>query len=112
MCTIDLSKIKDGIAREIYAVCLSDKIIQKHIIDYTWISGGSTNVYPIMIYPYDVEIQVDVCNGFYFNGAIRRVLSAYPHLFKNGYFCKGDGSCPSYIRFVYADALLAHIKNK
>ena len=26
--------------------------------------------------------------------------------------CKSDGSCPSYIRFVYADALLERIKNR
>ena len=112
MYKIDLSKIKDEIARDIYDACQSNNVIQKHTIDYTWTSGSSTEVYPIMVYPYDVEIQVDTNNSSYFNKAIKRVLGVYPHLFKDGYFCKSDGSCPSYIRFKYSDTLLERIKSQ
>lgn len=112
MYKIDLSRIKDEIVRDIYEACLSNNVIQKHTIDYTWISGSSTDVYPIMVWPYDVEVQVDTNNSVYFNKAIKRVLAVYPHLFKDGYFCKSDGSCPSYIRFQYADALLERIKQR
>lgn len=112
MYKIDLSKIKDEIARDIYDACQSNNVIQKHTIDYTWTSGSSTEVYPIMVYPCDVEIQVDTNNSSYFNKAIKRVLRVYPHLFKDGYFCKSDGSCPSYIHFSYSDTLLERIKNR
>lgn len=112
MYKIDLSRIKDEIVRDIYDACQSNNVIQKHTIDYTWTSGSSTEVYPIMVYPYDVEIQVDTNNSSYFNKAIKRILAVYPHLFKDGYFCKSDGSCPSYIRFLYSDILLERIKNK
>lgn len=111
MAMIDLSKIKDEIARDVYSACLSEKTIRKHVIDYTWLSGCSTNVSPIMMYSKDVEVHVDTHNSFYFRNAIKRVLSAYPHIFKNGYFCKSDGSCPSYIRFIYSDTHLARINN-
>jgi len=36
----------------------------------------------------------------YFNGAIKRVTEKHKDMFSAGYFCKGDGSRPSVLRFV------------
>lgn len=102
----NLDDIKDDIVKGIYSAILESDAIRKHIIEHPWISGSSTNVYPINLGVNDVEVQMDSGNRNYYNKAIQRLVVRNPHLFKDGYFCKSDGSCPSFIRLKYSDALL------
>ena len=80
----------------------SDKVIAKHIFTHHWTSGSSTEVYPITMWINDVVVQMDTHRPL-FNMAIKRVLESYPYLFKNGYFCENDDSCPAEIKFLYTD---------
>lgn len=108
----NLDNIKDEIVRSICSAILENDTIHKHIIDHYWVSGSSTIVYPINLGVNDVEVQMDSGNRNYYNKAIQRLVVNNPHLFKDGYFCKSDGSCPSFIRLKYSDTLLERIKNK
>ena len=77
----------------------NEPTISKHIDRNHWISGSSTVVYPIMISESHVDVQMDTDRN-YFNGAIKRVTENHKDMFSAGYFCKGDGSRPSVLRFV------------
>lgn len=105
----NLENIKDDIQKSIYSTILEEETIHKHIIEYNWLSGSSIIVSPIMIGMTDVKIQVDSGNRNYYNKAIQRLVVHNSHIFKNGYFCKSDGSCPSFIRLEYSDTFLQHI---
>ena len=95
---------------EIMAAVKSDKTIASHIINYTWTSGSSTTVYPIMLWPDDVCLQMDTTRNL-FQKAIGRVMEKYSHLFRYGYFSKNDGSCPAEITFSYTDETATRLKN-
>lgn len=84
---------------EIVNAIKSEHIITRHIYKHHWISGSSTIVYPITILEDRVNIQLDTDHNV-FEDAISRVLSKHHDLFTEGYFCKGDGSCPSVLRFI------------
>lgn len=83
-------KAKDEIVNAIKG----DKTLAKHIYKHTWISGSSTTIYPITLWLTDVCIQLDTDKNL-FKKCIERILAKYPNLFKDGYFCKNDGSCPA-----------------
>lgn len=105
----NLENIKDDIVRSIYSAILEEDAIHKHIIDYTFVTNSSRIVHPINIGMTDVEVQMDSGNRNYYNKAIQRLVVHNSHIFKNGYFCKSDGSCPSFIRLEYSDTFLQHI---
>ena len=105
MKNFDLNVIKNPEVRQIVSAILEEKVIKKHVIDYSWTSGSVTNVEPIMVMSRCTEVQMDTQNKAYFVDAINRVLRKYPDIFKNGYFCKTDGSCPAYIRFEHTNVL-------
>ncbi len=106
----NINTIKSPIAREIINAVLSEKTIKNHVIEHSWTSGCSTEVTPIMLWPDDVEVYVDAQNANYFKNAINRVMAKHPFLFRDGYFSKSDGSCPSCIRFSYANELMERKK--
>lgn len=114
MYNTDLSELlkRDAIAHDVFKAILSNKVIQRHIIDYEWLSGSSTSVYPITIHLRDVECQVDVNDKKRLEKSIWKIVKNNPDLFNDGYFCKSDGSCPSCIRLIYSNILLERIKNK
>ena len=85
-------KIQD----QIVAAIKNEQVIAKHIDPQHWISGSSTLVYPITLWPEKVCIQMDTDHN-YFEKAIKRVLDKNKDLFKNGWFWKSDGSCPNTI---------------
>lgn len=99
MKTFDLERIKDPMAREIVKALMSERVIVNHIINYSWMSGCCTEVQPIMITRQNVEIFLDSDVEKHFAKAIGRMLGKYPNIFKDGYFVRSDGSCPSSIRF-------------
>lgn len=108
----NLNNITDNIAKDIYTAILANKTIQKHTLPYSWISGSSMEVFPINLCLNSVEVQMDSGNRNYYIKAIQKVVENNPQLFKKGYFCKSDGSCPSYIRFAYSDDLMKRIEKK
>lgn len=72
-------------------------IVQKNLCDYVWISGESTEVFPIMVWQNFIELQWKSdrpCPRF-----ISAMREKYPDIIKSGYFSKSDGSCPSTIYF-------------
>ena len=83
---------------------LNSKFYSEYAYKHTWISGESTEVHPITIYPentlkeIEINIQLDgrKTKGRY--AAFRRVLNTlrkrYPKMV--AWFNKMDGSCPDY----------------
>lgn len=85
----------------------NNSFVKKHLIDYTWISGENTIVYPIKEWIDRLEIQWNTdrpCKKW-----IDKIVNQNKDLLEYGYFSKSDGSCPSYICFVYKDKY-KHIK--
>lgn len=114
MYEVNVDLIKDEIARSIFSAILGDRVIKKHVIGYSFFSGSSTEVTPISLGISDVEVYVDCKgSGYPLSKAIIRVVDGNPDLFRTGYFCNiEDGSCPSFIRFCYTDALIERIERK
>ena len=96
---------------QIVSAIKEEPVIARHICKRHWISGSSTVVYPITLWTANVDVQLDT-NRNYFDKAVARVLAKHPDLFKDGYFCKNDGSCPSEIEFVYTDDTAERLKNE
>lgn len=75
--------------------------IGRHIYTSTWLSGSSTDVYPISIYHnnntnmYDIEIQLKA-NRNYFTRTIEYFKKKYADITYMAYH-KYDGSCPNII---------------
>ena len=83
-----------------------EKLVQKNIYEHTWLSGSSTDVHPITIWRNTIEIQWK-SNRDVFDRFIEKTVKKYSDLFKSGYFWKTDGSCPSYIAFIFTDEYVA-----
>lgn len=96
-------------AKRIVAAIKEEPVIARHILYHHWISGSSTVVYPITLWPEHVDIQLDVYHN-YFDKAIARVLAKHGDLFRDGYFCKWDKSCPDEIRFNYTKETAEKLK--
>lgn len=82
-----------------------DKLIQKYLYEYTWLSGSSTYVYPIMVYRTkddrikEITLQIKTDKNV-FKKLIERYKSKYNDILY-GYFSKSDGSCPSSLVFTF-----------
>jgi hypothetical protein len=100
-------KIQD----QIVAAIKEEPVIARHILDHHWTSGSSTVVYPITLWERSVCIQLDTHRD-YFEKAVARVLKKHTDLFKDGYFCKNDDSCPAEIRFYYTDNTIDKLKQQ
>ena len=100
-------KAKDEIVNAIKG----DKTLAKHIYKHTWISGSSTTIYPITLWLTDVCIQLDTHKNL-FKKCIERILAKYPNLFKNGYFCKNDDSCPAEVKLIYTDKTMRRLQEE
>ena len=83
---------------------LKDNIVKKNLCNGTWLSGSSTTIYPITIWKKEVVIQWKSDRRI-FDKFIKRTVEKYSDLFKDGYFWKSDGSCPSTITFVLKESL-------
>lgn len=81
--------------------------IPKHILDYTWISGSSTKVYPISIYTGNksnnakITIQVDSKNIF---SKTLKKISQFSQV-DYAYYDKGDDTKPPSIHIRLKDIL-------
>lgn len=76
----------------------NEKLIQKYLYDYVWISGSTTRVYPIMEWHNTIEIQVKTFKNV-FNKFIKRFVETHKDEISDGWFSKKDGSCPASIVF-------------
>jgi len=74
-----------------------EPIVKKNLYKYTWTSGSSTTVKPIMIWQDTVELQWD--SNRKPEKWIEKMVAKGEGLVKYGYFSKSDGSCPSSIAF-------------
>ena len=77
----------------------NDKLINKYLYKYTWLSGSSTTVYPITVWEKDktIVIQINTDKNF-FKKLIERYKNKYKNI-ENADFFKSDGSCPSRLIF-------------
>lgn len=88
---------------EIIEELQSDKLIQKYLYKYTWLSGSNTNVSPITIWRNkdesirEIVIQLDNDKNVY-NKLIERYKAKYKCI-DYAYFDRSDGSCPSSLVF-------------
>lgn len=77
-----------------------EKLTQKYLYKYTWLSGCSTTVYPITIWENEIVFQWESSKNI-FNKFISRIVKENADLFSKGLFWKSDGSCPSTITFYF-----------
>ena len=77
-----------------------EKLVQKYLYKYTWLSGSSTTVYPITIWKDYIEIQWSSDKNI-FKKFIDRIVNNNADMFTNGLFWKSDGSCPSNIKLYF-----------
>lgn len=79
-----------------------DRMIQKYLYPYTWLSGESTTVYPTTIWEESKQIEFQLnTDKRIFAKFIERVCNKYEEIEK-GYYWHSDGSCPSTITFYYS----------
>lgn len=85
---------------EITSIVESDKLIQKYLYPYHWISGSSTTVYPIAVWIESKEIVVQVEKGAWrLRKHLQKMVETNKEAFSDAYFSKSDGSCPDRITF-------------
>lgn len=77
-----------------------EKLVQKYLCRYTWLSGSSTEVYPITIWNKDITLQWKSDKKI-FDRFIERIVKENSDLISRGCFWKSDGSCPSNIIFYF-----------
>lgn len=83
---------------------LNSDFFKKYAYEHTWISGSSTVVYPLTIWPedgireIDIDIQLDRRKSKGRYAKFRKLLSALRRRFPKmeGRFVRLDGSCPDY----------------
>lgn len=76
---------------------LADDFVERHVYNQTWVSGSSTNVFPITYDKHKVIVQWRgnrPCNKF-----IIDTVSQNADLFEFGEYKKSDGSCPNTLLF-------------
>lgn len=76
-----------------------NKFVKKYLHKGTWLSGCSTEVYPIMFWKKDLTLQIDTDENK-FEELINEVKEKFDFV-DYGYFEKSDGSCPSRLVFVF-----------
>lgn len=85
--------------KELSEMIARDSLIKKHVYKGTWISGSSTEVYPITVWRSDITVQLQTKRNL-FRACIKRIVSASGGLLEDGYFSRGDGSCPARLVFL------------
>lgn len=81
-----------------------EKLIEKYLLKYAWISGSSTTVYPIMVYRDEIVFQLDNTRNV-FDKLIDRVLKKYDFIKYMSYW-KSDGSCPNTLTIWFKEGVM------
>jgi hypothetical protein len=77
----------------------------KYIYDYSWTSGSSTEVYPIMVWSEQVDFQVSTNDKRHFTKkSLLKIVERFPQL-KGARYFQNDGSCPNELVFYYKEPL-------
>lgn len=75
---------------------------EKHIETNSWISGSSTEVYPIMVDRSCIRVQVLTSDKRIFSqNALNKIVDKYKDLLDYAILSKSDGSCPNELRFYF-----------
>ena len=75
-----------------------------YIYKHTWISGSSTDVYPISVWRGAIYVQLTKRDKRFFNQkSLDKIVNTHKDLLKRAYFCPNDDSCPSELVFVFID---------
>ena len=77
-----------------------EDIVKRNLLDHTWISGSSTEVYPIQIWQTSIDLQWKSSRNP--KVWIQKMVDMSKGLITYGIFEKGDGSCPNCISFKLA----------
>lgn len=92
---------------------MQDPTIEKYRCKYTWISGSSTEVYPITVWASDITVQLDSkvkkAGGKSFNKRyekiLERAMTAIADRHQDVLFCSylsaHDDSCPATMTFKF-----------
>ena len=86
----------------------NDPFVKKHLYERVWISGSSTEVYPIQEWNDSVDIQWKTdrpCPKW-----IDKIVKQNNDLIKYGYFLKSDRSCPSCVSFHYVETVTDYLR--
>lgn len=75
-----------------------EKLVQKYLCKHIWTSGSSTEVYPIIIWQNEIELQWNSDKSI-FDKFINKMVEKHKDIIEYGMFWKSDGSCPSRIIF-------------
>lgn len=75
-----------------------EPLVKKYLDKRSWLSGSSTEVYPITIWEDKIVLQW-ACRGTYFGKFIQRIVRENSDILADGWFAKHDGSCPAEIIF-------------
>lgn len=77
----------------------------KYIYDYSWMSGSSTEVYPIMVWRDYVDFQLNTTGKRHFTQkSLSKIVERFPQL-KCARYVQNDGSCPNELKFYYKELL-------
>ncbi len=80
----------------------NQKIVNKNLYKYCWLSGCQTEVHPITVWEQSKRIVLQWnSDRKIFDKFIERVKAENPGFITAGIFRKSDGSCPSTITFWY-----------
>ena len=110
--SVNLDKIDNAAARECVSAILSMRVFDDNLLKYTWTSGCTTIVHPIMFWVNEVNIQLEgneVMRTIY-DRAVNEVVNDNPTLFEYGYVDTYDGSCPMAVTFKYTEELKKRLK--
>lgn len=110
--SLDINRVPEGIRRDCVSAIFCEEVFDTNLYPFTWLSGSSTEVYPITFWAQYIEVQLknDELKDE-FEKAVERVAKEYPDLFSNAYICENDGSCPMTARFVYTEETISKLKS-
>lgn len=76
----------------------------KYICKYKWLSGSSTDVYPIMVWRDYIGVQLMTSDKMRFSQrSLDKIVEAHKDLLSRASFDPTDDSCPSCLRFRFVE---------
>lgn len=99
---ITIMENKEQLIKQATEIIKNDFMVKRHLYPYTWLSGSSTDVYPITgwVESGEIVIQLNSVNKNIFEKTIKRIIEKSNGLIVWGYFNKRDGSCPNTLNFI------------
>ena len=77
----------------------------KYVYDYSWMSGSSTEVYPVSVWRDYVDFQLNTTDKRHFTQkSLSKIVERFPQL-RGARYSKKDSSCPDSLIFIYKEPL-------